>query len=121
MLFNRNYFLAKFSSSAFKFFKDNNLLPLTVHAVHLTICDYLYKEVQDKSDYEDDQSDGSEDIDGNDETGDDEAAYREGFMLEEDFTDAVLPEMTEEFKSLLSKVRKFFKFFRNLNVIKFAN
>ncbi len=96
-------------------------MPLTAHAVHLAICDYLYKKVQDEGDDQDDQSDGSEDMNGNDETSDDEAAYREGFMLEEDFTDAVLPEMTGEFKSLLSKVRKLFKFFRNLNVTKFAN
>jgi hypothetical protein len=61
-----------------------------------SVITYLYKKVQDKGE-------------------------NEGFMLEEDFADAVLPEMTVEVKSSLSKVRKLFKFFRNLNVTKFAN
>lgn len=52
--------------------------------------------------------------DSEEEDSEDDSEISEGFLLENDVTDAVLPDLTEEFSSLLGKVRAVVKFFREI-------
>jgi hypothetical protein len=43
--------------------------------------------------------------------------YRESFVLEEDVSDAVVPDLTPQFKPMLTKVRVLFKHIRHSGII----
>jgi hypothetical protein len=52
--------------------------------------------------------------DSEEEDSEDDSEISEGFVLESGVPDAVLPDLTEEFSSLLGKVRAVVKFFREI-------
>jgi hypothetical protein len=61
---------------------------------------------------EDSVKEDVEDLDKEDEE-DPDAECDEGFVLETNVTDAILPDMSDSFSTMLQKVRDVVKFFRN--------
>jgi hypothetical protein len=90
-------------------------ITISAHGVHLAIMDVMYKKpdeqeldlVSEDSDKEDVEDSGKEDEE------DPDAECDEGFVLETNVTDAILPDMSESFSTMLQKVRDVVKFFRN--------
>jgi hypothetical protein len=87
---------------------------MPAHGVHLAVTDVLYKSTSKNNDQlrgtlEEVEADIEEDTEV-----DLEAEYEEGFVLEENVIDAVLPDMTESYSFMLQKVREVVKFFRNI-------
>lgn len=93
---------------------------MEAHGVHLAVTDVLYstkatsqtEEEEVESESEGLEDIGSPDVENGDEEEEDVLEETEGFILEENVTDEVLPDLTEEYEPLLQKVRKIVKFFR---------
>jgi hypothetical protein len=81
---------------------------VSAHGVHLAVLDVLYKKPEIAFDDEEaeDDSNSSQGLD------DEEELLDENFILERNPADAVLPDLTSTYKSVIDTVRDVVKFFR---------
>jgi hypothetical protein len=86
---------------------------LSAHGVHLAVTDVLYSKPEAEPTEEDVAEPLPEDNEGAGPAAlaDEE---EEGFILDRNVPDAVLPDMSEDFRRIIQKVRNVAKFFRDL-------
>jgi hypothetical protein len=93
---------------------------ISAHGVHLAVTDVLYSKpeaepTEDVAESTEDVAESTEDVAEplpEDNEGADEE--EEGFVLDRNVPDAVLPDMSEDFRRIIQKVRNVAKFFRDL-------
>jgi hypothetical protein len=90
---------------------------LSAHGVHLAVTDVLYSKPEAEP-TEEDVAEAEPLLDPEDNEGAGPAALadeeEEGFVLDRNVPDAVLPDMSEDFRRIIQKVRNVAKFFRDL-------
>ncbi len=87
---------------------------ISAHGVHLAVLDVLYgKKAADDTLQTEDLVCPEETGEDNDEE-EDALQEEEGFVLDRNVPDAVLPDLTQDFGSIIQKVRNVVKFFRNI-------
>ncbi len=88
---------------------------ISANGVHLAVTDVLYgKKAADDTVQTEDMVCPEETGEDDDEEEDALQEEEEGFVLDRNVPDAVLPDLTQDFSSIIQKVRNVVKFFRNI-------